>query len=183
MALKATIYKAELDVSDIDRHYYRLHALTMARHPSETDERMMVRLLVFALNAGEGEGLSFGRGLSAEDEADVWRMDATGAIELWIDVGLPDEKPIRKACGRAARVIVYCYGGRAAEVWWGQCGAALERFANLSVINLPAESTQALAALARRNMRLQCSIQDGQVWLSAEDATVQIEPVPLKRAR
>src|SRR5258708_30643507 len=105
MALKSTIFKAELTVSDLDRHHFATHALTIARHPSETDERMMVRLLAFALNADDA--LEFGRGLSSEDEADLVRRDLTGAIDAWIDVGLPDERRVRKASGRAARVVVY----------------------------------------------------------------------------
>ena len=116
MALKATVFKADLSVADIDRGYYRDHALTLARHPSETDERMMVRLLAFALHADDA--LAFGRGLSAEDEADLVRRDLTGAVELWIDVGLPDERDLRKACGRSPEVHVYAYGGRACALWW-----------------------------------------------------------------
>src|SRR5258705_10302215 len=115
MALKSTIFKAELSVADIDRGYYRDHVLTIARHPSETDERMMVRLLAFALHADER--LAFGRGLSTEDEPDLWQRDLTGSIEKWIDVGLPDEREVRKACGRARAVYVLAYGGRAGGVW------------------------------------------------------------------
>jgi len=96
--------------------YYQDHALTIARHPSETEERMMVRLLAFALNA-DGT-LVFGAGLSADDEPDLWCKELTGNIQTWIDVGLPDEKRIRKACGRADSVFVYSYGGRAAQLWW-----------------------------------------------------------------
>ena len=120
MALKATIFKAELHIADMERGYYHDHALTVARHPSETDERMMVRLLAFALNADET--LAFGAGLSTDDEPDLWRKDLTGSIETWIDVGLPDEKRIRKACGRADEVFVYSYGGHAAQLWWQQVG-------------------------------------------------------------
>jgi uncharacterized protein YaeQ len=116
MALKSTIFKAELSVADIDRGYYRDHILMIARHPSETDERMMVRLLAFALHADDA--LTFGRGLSTQDEPDVWRRDLTGAIEQWIDVGLPDEREVRKACGRAREVYVLAYGGRAVDLWW-----------------------------------------------------------------
>src|SRR5664279_1025335 len=105
MALKATIFRAELAVADLDRNYYGTHSLTLARHPSETDERMMVRLLAFALHADDA--LAFGRGLAAEDEADLVQKDLTGAIRLWIDVGLPDERSLRRAAGRAARVVVY----------------------------------------------------------------------------
>ena len=108
MALKSTIFKAELSIADIDRGYYRNHALTVARHPSETDERMMMRLLAFALHADDA--LEFGRGLSAEHEPDLWRRDLTGTVEQWIEVGLPEEREIRKACGRAREVHVLAYG-------------------------------------------------------------------------
>lgn len=178
MALKATIFKANLQIADMDRNYYQDHVLTLARHPSETDERMMVRLLAFALFAGER--LEFGRGLSAEDEAALWQMDLTGAIELWIAVGLPDEREIRKACGKAARVVVLSYGGRGADLWWSQNRDKLERLRNLAVIALPNAAPQELAALASRNMHLQCTIQDGQAWLTDGGITVHIEPVRLK---
>lgn len=180
MAIKATIFKANLHIADMERHYYQDHALTMARHPSETDERMMVRLLAFALHADEY--LEFGQGMTNDEEADVWRKDLTGAIELWIDVGTPDEKLIRKACGRADQVVVYCYGGRVADMWFAQNSAQFKRQKNLTIINLPVESTNALAALAQRTMDLQCTIQDGQVWLSDGDASVQVERVILKAA-
>jgi len=178
MALKSTIFKAELQVSDLDRHYYSAHTLTLARHPSETDERMMVRLLAFALHADER--LEFGRGLSAEDEPALWRKDLTGAIELWIEVGLPDEREIRKACGRAQRVVVLCYGGRGADLWWNQNRDKLERLRNLAVLSLSPEVSQGIAALASRSMGLQCTIQDGQAWLTDGHETVQIDPLRLK---
>jgi uncharacterized protein YaeQ len=180
MALKSTIFKAELQVSDLDRHYYATHALTLARHPSETDERMMVRLLAFALFADER--LEFGRGLSAEDEPALWKKDLTGAIALWIEVGLPDERILRRACGRANRVIALCYGGRTADLWWDQNRDRLERLRNLAVFNLPAAETQTLAALASRGMSLQCTIQDGQAWLTDGDRSVQIGLLRLKEA-
>ncbi len=172
MALKSTIFKASLQVSDMDRSHYGSHFLTLARHPSETDERMMVRLLAFALNASDA--LVFGNGLSADDEPDLWQKDLTGSIELWLDVGLPDEKLVRKACGRASRVIVYTYGGRAAEIWWNQSRPKLERIANLTVINVRQESTRALADLAQRSMQLQCIIQDGTVLFSGGEETVSV---------
>ena len=173
MALKATIFKAELNIADIDRHYYHDHTLTIARHPSETDERMMLRLLAFALHAHED--LTFGRGLSTEDEPDLWHKDLTGAIELWIDLGLPDERRLRKASGRARQVVVYSYGGRGASLWWQQNRDKLLRINNLTVFNLPATSSQALATLAQRNMQLQCTIQDGQVWLADDKDRIEVE--------
>ena len=178
MALKATIFKADLKIADMDRRYYGDHTLTIARHPSETDERMMVRLLAFALHAHEA--MSFGRGLSTDDEPDLWQKDLTGTIEIWVDVGLPDEKRIRRACGRARQVFVYSYGGRGAELWWDQVNAKLGQVRNLSVISLPAASTQALAKLALRSMQLQFTIQDGQIWISDKGQVVELSPATLK---
>lgn len=177
MALKATIFKVELQIADMDRNYYHDHALTLARHPSETDERMMMRLLAFALHAHEA--LSFANGLSTDDEPDLWQKDLTGAIHLWIDVGLPEEKEIRKACGRARQVCVYSYGGRVADMWWEQCRSKLERCKNLTVFTVPAESSKALAKLAQRNMQLHCTIQDGQIWLADKNERVLVEVVRL----
>jgi len=178
MALKATIFKAELQIADMDRNYYHDHALTIARHPSETDERMMVRVLAYALHAADA--LSFGKGLSADDEPDLWQKDLTGAIELWIDVGQPDEKRIRRACGRARQVVVYSYGSHGAAIWWAQTGSKLERSPNLTVIAVPAAASQALAKLARRNMQLNCTIQDQQVWLGDTEERVQVDLSVLK---
>lgn len=179
MALKATIFKAELQVSDLDRPHFATHALTIARHPSETDERMMVRVVAFALDAGDA--LEFGRGLSAEDEPDLVRRDLTGAIDLWIEVGLPEEREVRKAAGRAREVKVYAYGGRAAALWWSQNGEALARLANVTVVEIPEEAAGALAAMAARNMRLDCTVQEGAMWLSHEGGTLHFEPRVLFR--
>ena len=179
MALKATIFKADLQVVDMDRHYYADHALTIARHPSETDERMMVRLLAFALHADPA--LEFGRGLSTDDEPDLWRRDLTGAIELWLDVGQPDEKSIRKGCGRAAEVVVLSYGGPSADMWWSRVRDKLERCDNLTVLHVPGTASQALAALAQRSMRLQCTIHDGEVWLADDTRRIEVPLLSLKQ--
>ena len=178
MALGATIFKAEIQIADMERHYYRDHALTLARHPSETDERMMVRLLAFALHADDA--LAFGKGLSAEDEPDLWQRDLTGAIEVWIDVGQPDEKLVRRACGRASRVYVYNYGGNVAEQWWKQAGDKLKRSANLGVISIPLAESRAMAKLAQRTMRLQYTIQEGEVLISDGQDAVQVVPRVIK---
>ena len=164
MASNATIFKATLQIADMDRQYYQDHALTLARHPSETGERMMVRLLAFALHAQEA--LSFGRGVSAEEEPALWLKDLTGAIDLWIEVGQPDEKIIRRACGRAKRVCIYTYGGRGADQWWEKNLATLERLNNLTVMNLPLDGSRALATLAQPSMQLHCTIQEGQIWMA-----------------
>lgn len=171
MALNATIFRCALQVSDLDRGYYGSHDLTIARHPSETDERMMVRLLAFALNASER--LTFSRGLSQDDEPDLWQHSLSDEIELWIELGQPDEKRIKKACSRAAQVIVYTFQQRAGEVWWRQVGDSLKRFTHLAVYRLPQDAGEQLAAFAQRNMDLQCTIQEGEIWLSSEDANLQ----------
>jgi uncharacterized protein YaeQ len=180
MALKATIFKADVQISDMDRNYYQNHALTIARHPSETDERMMMRVLAFMLHANER--LAFGKGLSAEDEPDLWQKDFTDAIELWIDVGLPDDKRILKACGRSERVIVYAYGA-AVQIWWNQTGSRIERAKKLTVYMIDTATSTALAALAERSMQLQCTIQDGQAWVTSGDKSVQIDPILLQGER
>ena len=177
MALKSTIYKAELQLSDMNRNVFGDFSLTLARHPSETDERMMMRLLAFALHAHEA--LAFGKGLSTDDEPDLWQKDLTGAIELWIEVGQPDERRMLKACGRSEQVVVYCYGS-ASGVWWEQTAGKVARAANLSVFRVASEVSRELAALAQRSMRLQCTIQDEQLWFSGGEKTVLIELLPLK---
>ena len=176
MALNSTTYKIELSISDMDRGYYATHALTLARHPSETDERLMVRLLVFALRADER--LQFGKGISSDDEPDLWRKDLTGDILEWIELGQPDEQRIRKACGRARQVVVVNYSGRGADIWWDKNKVPLARLKSLTVIDIATPAVDALAALATRNMRLQCLIQDHQVQFFGEDSAgaVTIEP-------
>lgn len=180
MALKSTIFKATLNITDLDRQYYAEHALTLARHPSENDQRMMVRLLAFALFADEH--LEFGRGISSDDEPALWSKDYSGLIRRWIDVGLPDERWLRKAAGRAEQVALITYGGRAAEIWWGKEEAALARIRNLTVLAVSDDECAALASLAERSMQLQCTVQDGQVWFTDGAETVLVEPRQLQIA-
>lgn len=173
MALKSTIFKANLQISDMDRHYYAHHTLTVARHPSETDERMMVRLVAFARHAHEH--LTFARGLSESDEPDVWKKDLTGAIDHWIDVGQPDEKRILKASGRAEHVTIYSYGSNSTKLWWNGIHTRVTRLKNLTVIHLPESSSHAITRLVQRNMELNCVIQDGDLWLSNQHETIKVE--------
>lgn len=174
MAIKSTIFKLGLQVADLDRNYFQDHSLTLARHPSETDERMMVRVLAFALFADQA--LVFGKGLSSEEEPDLWRKDLTGTLEQWIEVGLPDEKRVRRACGRAAHVVVVTYGGRVADMWWEQNQAALRKQARLSVLNLVPDDSRALAAWANRGMSIQCTVQEGEIWMISEGESLRIAP-------
>lgn len=181
MALKSTIFKAALAVADIDHGYYADHALTLARHPSETDERMMIRLVALALNAHklqdvcQGDGtLAFGAGLSNVDEPDVWLRDFTGETKLWIEVGQPEDKPIIKACGKSDEVIVYCFN-HAAEIWWRGIETKLTRPQNLQVYRVPTEASQALAALAQRSMQLQATIQENTLTLGDGANSIDVE--------
>ena len=181
MAPKATVYKAELQISDMDRHYYAAHTLTIAQHPSETDERLMVRLLAFAMYAQPG--LEFGRGLSSDDEPDLWRRSLTGEIEQWIYLGQPEESRIRKACGRSRQVTLIGYSGRSFGIWWEKIASALARCENLAVIELPEDSADSLGGLIARNMRLQCLIQDAEIQLMSDTASITIVPARRQNAR
>jgi len=178
MAQKATIYKIELSVSDMDRHYYEVHKLTVAKHPSETDERLMVRIVAFALNAHEH--LEMTKGLSTDDEPDIWQKSLSGELDVWVALGLPSEKVVRQSCGKAGKVVVYSYGGRTAEMWWDKIKNSTTRFDNLQVINFSETDTGALAKLASRAMKLQVNIQDGDVMVSVDDSVVYVTPVKWK---
>ena len=181
MAQKSTIYKVELSISDMDRHYYETHKLTVAKHPSETDERLMVRLLAFALSAREQ--LEFSKGLSTDDEPDVWEKSLSGEIELWITLGLPSEKIVRQSYGKAKEVIIYSYGGKTAVVWWDKIKTATTRFDNLTVINLAEAETSSLAQIANRSMRLQVNIQEGDVMVSVDENITYVTPITWKDSK
>lgn len=172
MAQGSIMFKADVAIADIDRGYYRDHVLRLALHPSETAERLMMRLLAFALHASDT--LEFGRGLSAEDEPDLWARDLTGQVTAWIDVGLPDPRDLRKANGRAGKVAVLAYGGRAVDVWWNAHRSDLMRIGSLAVIEVPLEASRALAALCTRSMQLAITIQEGTALVTAGEVTVEI---------
>lgn len=174
MAQNATVFKADINIADMDRCYYAAHHLTIARHPSETDERMMIRILAFAMNANDT--LRFTKGLGTDDEPDIWQKNLVGETLLWIELGLPDEKRIRKACQRAQQVVLYCYGGRAAQLWWDSLKNKLGRYHNLRVLNLAKEVTGILAGMAKRTMTLHFCIEDKQISVNDSDQNLVIEP-------
>jgi len=178
MALKSTVCKADVQISNMDTHYYAQHSLTLAQHPSETDERLMLRILAFMLHASDN--LEFGKGLSNEEEAALWEKDLTDHVTLWIEVGTPDERRIRKACHKADKVIIYAYGGRTVPIWWQQTRKDVIRFENLTVLNVDAECSAGITAMYERTMQLQCTIQDGMIWVSNNQDTVQIHLEPLE---
>lgn len=181
MALTATVFKAALDISDLRRHHYQNYSLTLARHPSETDERMMLRLLAFALYAHED--LEFTRGLSSTDEPDLWQKSPSGEIELWIELGQPTVKRLRKARGLARQTVVLSYGGRPADQWWKDNQRELSELPTLTVIEIATAESKALAELAQRSMNLQCTLDDGSLWLSNETSNLEIQPSVLLQAQ
>ncbi|MEZ9820419.1 YaeQ family protein [Shewanella sp. 10N.286.45.A1] len=178
MALKATVFKVSIQIADMDRGYYNDHQLTLAQHPSETDERMMVRLLAFAMNASES--LAFSKGMCVEDEPELWDKTLSGEIDLWVEFGQSDEKWLRKACGRSKQVLLITYGGRSVPIWWKQNEAAFERYDNLTVINIPEDAVKAMGLLVGKNMALQINICEGQIWISDDNDSVLVEPELLK---
>jgi|TARA_B110000902_G_C14293723_1_gene582225 uncharacterized protein YaeQ len=173
MAQSATIFKADIQISDMDRNYYASHNLTIARHPSETDLRMMLRLLAFTIHADEQ--LQFTKGISTDDEPDLWNKSLSGEIDLWIDLGTPGEKRIKKACGLSKKVALYTYYSRSATVWWDKNKNTLQRFNNLAVYFISDECAQQLTSLAQRKMQLQVTVQDGDVYFGDASNNIAIE--------
>jgi len=173
VAIKSTVFKIDLQITNLDREYYHTHLLTVARHPSETNERMFMRIIAFSLNASDA--LQFTKGISSDEEPDIWEKNLTDEITLWIELGQPDEKRIRQACGKAKSVIVYTYNARSSTIWWDQIRDKLGRFKNLSVVNLSMSNSSEIENMVERTLELQCTIQDGQVWLSKGEQMIQFE--------
>jgi uncharacterized protein YaeQ len=174
MALKATIFKAALNIADVDRGVYLDANLTLARHPSETDQRLIARLLAWALNADDD--LTFTKGLCADDEAELWLKNLHGGIEHWIEVGLPDERRLKKACNRAELVTLYTYAGRHVDVWWQQNQPLLAKHTNLRIFDFQEDELAPLVELAERNMQWQVTISEGMVYVSADAVNVSLTP-------
>ncbi len=172
MALKSTIFKASVQIADMNRNYYAGQVLTLARHPSETDRRMMLRLLAYCVDADEA--LSFCKGISNDDEPDLWQHQLNGEISHWIELGLPNERRIRKACSLARQVTIYSYNKRSFDVWWSQISNKLERFNNLRIVNISDDELEALETLIDRSMQLQCTIQDGDIWIGNSERSVHV---------
>ena len=185
MALKATIHKARLQLADMDRGIYLDRALTLARHPSETDERMLLRLLAWALHtpADDKQGaLEFGKSLWDTDEPDLWEKDLTGRVRHWLDVGLPDERRLLRAASRADRVTVLAYAS-STPLWWRGIAAKLARLRNLTVWQIDATESQALAALAERTMHWHVMVQDGVICVTSGERNVELTPALLLKSR
>jgi len=172
MAIKPTIFKAALSLADLDRHHYADYALTVARGVTESDERMMARIVAFALNADERLELS--AEIADTDEPSLALKDYGGRCQLWIEVGLPDPKRLRKAASRADEVVLYLYHGRQARIWLDGNRAALEDIRKLRVMELDPLAVKELAALADRTMDLQCTVQDGRAAFAHSGGVVEV---------
>jgi len=177
MALKASIYKVNIELANMDQHYYDSLQLTIARHPSETEQRLMVRIVSFILNAHPN--LKFGKGISNEDEAAIWQINYSGEIELWIELGQIEEKRLKKACNKAKEVKLYCYGS-STEIWWSETKKVLNKFDSLTVEKFNQSTINSLIKLISKTMEFQCSIEDGQLWLTSGNETILIETEKLK---
>ena len=180
MALKSSISRLKLQLADLDRQLYRDFPLTLARHPSETGARMMLRVLAFAFHADEQ--LAFGRGISTDEDPDLWRKNLDGTIDSWIELGTPDPDRLKRACGRAESVTLYAYGDRAVPVWWKRNQAALERLDKLSVMQVDDGAMQSLADAFQPGMTLQCTISEGEAMLSWDEGSLTVVPTRLKAA-
>lgn len=174
MATKATIYKVALQVSNMDAEQYGDYNLTIACHPSENEERMMVRVLAFAMFANDE--LKFTQGLCDDEEPELWEKNMVDEIMLWIDLGQVDESRIKKACSRSKQAVVYTYQPRSADVWWDKIQNKLSRYNNLSIFSITEEETRSLGDLCKRTMQLFCMIQDGHIYLSNDLKTVEVCP-------
>lgn len=173
MAEKPTIHKLNLTLSNMDSHVYGDYNLTIALHPSETVERMMVRILAFCFRAGDN--LSFTRGLSATDEPDLWQIHDNGTILEWIEVGQPSPERLKKGASQSAAVKVFSYG-RGLDVWWKANGSAINALPKVEIHYFSADDLQALSALADKSMSLTVTITESIAYVAnaTESVTVHL---------
>ncbi|TLU64118.1 YaeQ family protein [Thalassotalea litorea] len=176
MAQKSTIYKASMQVSDLNREIYPHFQLTVARHPSETERRFMLRLMAFAHQYHEQ--LELCKGISADDEPDIWIKNFSDEIELWVELGQLDEKRLKKASNRAHKAVIYCYGS-ASDIWWQKVQHKASQFSNLTVWQVNDEQSTALTQLLQRTMELQFTIDGSQIWVSDENSAIEVDIIPL----
>lgn len=180
MALKSTIHKVRLTLSNLNIHHYQDYSLTIAKHPSETNERMMVRLLAFALSAHEE--IQFTKGISDDSEPDLWKINYDGSIEHWIELGLPDERHIRQICSKAKRVTIYTYHGNQAVQWFESIKNSTQRFDHLTIIHFSVPGEVPLEILADKGMNLDISIQDNEMWIANESERICVELTPPEKS-
>lgn len=173
MALKPTIYKAQVSLADSDRECFDELSLTLAKHPSETIERMAARLLAYCLNSARG--LEFTKGISTAEEPDIWQHNDSGEIEHWIELGQPEEPRLRKACGKAKRVSVYAFG-KSSDTWWRINGEPIAALPRITVWQFPWDQVVAAAELLNRTVQLNVSIVGGTLYLDNGSHSSSLEP-------
>ena len=181
MALKAIIHKAAISFSDLDRNVYQDHSLTIARHPSETEERMMIRLLAWVLNTPETNdlgSLEFGKDMFEPEEPALVQNDLTGLRMHEIDLGQPEEKRLVRACGRSRRVTVYTFSNTSAA-WWASVAEKLAKVRNLTVWHFDPAQVKTLALLADKAMDLQITLQEGILTVDGGGKSAELTPVKL----
>ena len=176
MALKPTIYKAQIQLADSDRNQFDNLSLTIACHPSETLERMTVRLLAYCLQAQRG--LEFSKGLSTNEEPDLWRHSDSGELVQWIEVGQPEEPRLRKACGKSREVVVYAFG-KSADTWWKLNSDLIAKLPRLAVWQFEWQEVEAVTALVDRTMNLNVSIVGGVIYVDNGADSASLEPIRL----
>lgn len=180
MALKATIFKAKVSLSNLNIHHYDDLTLTIARHPSENNLRMMVRILAYLMSAQEE--LSFTKGISSDSEPDIWKINHDGSIDHWIELGNLDERRIRQSCAKAKKVTIYTYQGNQSLSWFKTLENGLSRFENLDIINFTFPNDQSIEDFAERGMNISCTIEDSEIWLSADEDRICIHFQLLKKS-
>jgi len=173
MARSSTIYRVQLELSHVDRNVYGEHQLTIARHPSETIERMLVRLIAFGLRYEEG--LEFGRGVSATDEPDLWRREGDGRVIEWIEVGQPDSKRLIKASRKSRRCQLFVFG-EGAERWREAQLGSLKAPDNLGVARIDDAFIAGLASTVDRQLKWSMTIADGTLFLTTGDTSFEVSP-------
>jgi len=179
MAIKATIFKAQIQLADMDRHVYTDDiSLTIARHPSETDERMMIRVLALVMGWPKDQmagTMELAKDMWDTDEPALWHKNYVNEIVHWVDVGQPDDKRLMKACGRANRVTLWVFHS-STDVWWNTIANKLTRADKLTVWQVPSEQSLELSKMAARSMQLQFTVQDGSIWIANGKDSVEIHP-------
>ncbi|WP_299659555.1 YaeQ family protein [uncultured Psychromonas sp.] len=176
MALKPTIFKMNINVSNLDQDLYETIPLTIAQHPSETTERMVTRILAFVLN--NQEFLSFTKGLSEADDPDIWAKNYSDEFLLWVDVGEPGFERIKKACRQAKSVKVYTFNTKS-NVWWKQ---SLKDFSKITaqVYQFDFEQIQSFASLVERTMDFSITLTDNVFYIAADKGSCEVNLTTLK---
>ncbi|WP_375748562.1 YaeQ family protein [Vibrio sp. HN007] len=176
MALKPTIYKFRISLSDMNREYYDSLSLTVAQHPSENTTRMMARVLAYCLNADPD--LAFTKGLSTIEEPDIWQKTPDNQVSCWIEVGEPDSERVKKASRIADKVSIYSFN-RKGDIWWQQSKSKLD-FNNVSLFQFSPDAIQQLSTMVTRTSELSVMISGNSLFVSTSSGECEVEVVTLK---